>query len=1059
MYSRCGSMVDARRVFDGVSQHTVVLWNGLISGYAENDEDDRTFVAAVKACTSLSSSEQGREVGGSFVKVASLEKGMAVHSRAQVCNADSTTFVRNSVIGFYFKAGCSLDAERVFYRLQNPDAVSWNNMILGYAQNGDVEAALNLFSQMQATKCKADARTYVAVLKACITLATDEESTEINGKLTKKTSLEIGFAVHSQAAKRDFDSDNFVGNSLCAMYANCGSLVDAVMAFDRISRRCVVSWTTLMVGYAENGEEGLALEVLEWILSEKCCTPDSRTYAAALKACSNLAMNELNDRALAVKVRTLETGMAIHSQAAKSNFARDLYVESSLVDMYAKCGSLVDARMVFERMPCRDEVLTTMMIHAYAENGQEEVAIQLFQETRARTRYGCINAWTFSAVLKACSCVAALEFGRAVHAELLQFGLEGDAVLVNSLVDFYAGYSRQGDTSCVIDLFQQMLQDQDMKPGGITLLSVLTSCSHAGLFEKGKSYFREMQETHRISPDVEHYHAMIDMFGRANQLEDALLMVEAMPFKAEVITWTTLLAACVKWKNVGVGKKAFQSLLKIDEKNCASYVLMANNLLSGKIRKSSARVESHSQQNCSSLVIILGSCALVKNGFRACAYPRYKNVLRELLAMRVGATHSNGIQQHGMSDVRPASLAQHLNQKLASRRIRSQSPVQHLNVVFDGLVHQGRFAAASHQCRVHHRARWASLSQYLLEKLGRCSHLSILKQSFQQHRVCGHVRRNSFRNHAPDDLLRVLQTPGLAVRVNERGVSDDTGIASLSQHLLKHPTDFAGSSLLAEPVHERGVRERIGPQVPSFHLLHELKRMLQPIGLAQPADESVEGDNVWLCVVIPGAQHFEELQCLAEVPGLAKAIDERGVSHGVWNASHRDQSFQHLVRFSHSPGLAEAMDDHVPGDYVRFGRFLFHHVEQELISLVHSLCLAEAAGDAGDGDHVRGAARALLEKLASLVQSIHLAVALDDRGVSGGLRDERKVLLHLVEELQRFIQELELAKAIDEDVERDDAGRALDPAEDRHGLIHRARLAETGEKEIDVSQVWNAMPF
>ncbi|XP_024540473.1 putative pentatricopeptide repeat-containing protein At1g68930 [Selaginella moellendorffii] len=133
-----------------------------------------------------------------------------------------------------------------------------------------------------------------------------------------------------------------------------------------------------------------------------------------------------------------------------------------------------------------------------------------------------------------------------------------------------AGYSRQGDTPRVLELFQALL-DKGLRPD-----VMISACSHAGLVDLGKRYFDEMSSKFGLAPGIHHYHCVVDLLNRSNRLEEAVAMVARMPFEPTLVTWTTVLAGCHKWKNSMVGRLAFQRLIALDRRLDSAYALMAN---------------------------------------------------------------------------------------------------------------------------------------------------------------------------------------------------------------------------------------------------------------------------------------------------------------------------------------------------------------------------------------------------------------------------------------------------------------------------------------------------
>ncbi|XP_024531912.1 pentatricopeptide repeat-containing protein At2g33680-like [Selaginella moellendorffii] len=393
---------------------------------------------------------------------------------------------------------------------------------------------------------------------------------------------------------------------------------DSQAVFDRTSRLNVVCWNALILGYAENGDDAMALGWFEQFM--QCCggVADSWTFVGVIRACSSLASRESVESRTGTKIISLEKGMAVDSRA-RSGCQSSIYVASSLIDMYAKCGSMVDARRVFDKAPSatRDVVLWTTLVLGYAENGDGEAALEIFQLMKSE---GChLDVRVFAAALKACAVCSDLRSGEAVYEETCRHGIGQDPVVVSCLVDLYgkcgsvagaqrtfdcsgpcgtvtwnaliAAYARQGDSGKVFETFSKMLDEAAareqgesngaglyLKPDSLTLVSVLTACSHAGLADKGKHILEAMPGKFGIQPSIEHYHCLVDLLGRANRVEEALAMVEAMPFEASAVTWTTLLGSCKSVEDIEVAKVAFDSLVSLNDRKSSAYVLMAEAL-------------------------------------------------------------------------------------------------------------------------------------------------------------------------------------------------------------------------------------------------------------------------------------------------------------------------------------------------------------------------------------------------------------------------------------------------------------------------------------------------
>lgn len=161
----------------------------------------------------------------------------------------------------------------------------------------------------------------------------------------------------------------------------------------------------------------------------------SYTFASVLKVCARLV--------------DLEIGKQVHGVIIRSGVDLDVCGRIALVDMYAKCGCIEDARQVFDEMLERDVVLWTAMIAGYVQHGLSEKALQLFEEMLEEGV--SVNQFTIASVLSACAVGEYLEKGQQVHGKLVKTGSEPDAFVASALVDMYAKCGNLEDAHKVFD--------------------------------------------------------------------------------------------------------------------------------------------------------------------------------------------------------------------------------------------------------------------------------------------------------------------------------------------------------------------------------------------------------------------------------------------------------------------------------------------------------------------------------------------------------------------------------------------------------------------------------
>ena len=572
MYAKCGSIDDARLAFDKMEERDVVTWTVMIGGLAEHGcgheayelflqmkregfkPNAITYISILNACASAGALEWVKEV----------------HRHAREAGFESDVRVGNALVHMYAKCGSIDDARLAFDKMEERDVVTWNVMIGGLAEHGCGHEAYELFLQMKREGLKPDAFTYASILNACASAG----------------DLEWVKEVHTHAREAGFESDVRVGNALVHMYAKCGSIDDARLAFDKMEERDVVTWTVMIGGLAEHGCGHEAYELFLQMKREGF-KPNAITYMSILNACASAG--------------ALEWVKEVHRHAHEAGFESDVRVGSALVHMYAKCGSIDDARLAFDKMEERDVVTWNVMIGGLAEHGCGHEAYVLFQQMQLEGFKP--NAITYMSILNACASAGALEWVKEVHRHAREAGFESDVRVGNALVHMYAkcgsiadarlafdkmeerdvvtwnvmigGLAQHGCGHEALEVFRSMIAD-GVKPNEISFVAVLSACSHSGLVDEGRRLFLAMTQDYGIEPTVVLCNCMVDVVGRAGHLEEAKLFIDKMPVEPNEATWGALLGACRTYGNVDLGKLAANELLKLEPKDASAYVLLSN---------------------------------------------------------------------------------------------------------------------------------------------------------------------------------------------------------------------------------------------------------------------------------------------------------------------------------------------------------------------------------------------------------------------------------------------------------------------------------------------------
>ncbi|CAK9856717.1 unnamed protein product, partial [Sphagnum jensenii] len=383
MYTKYGSLVDGRHVFDRMLKRDVVSWTMMIAAYAKEgytddafklfyqmDEDDlkpdkAAYISILTACVSPALLEQGKQIHCQIIKD-------GLQTDVRVANALISMYVRcgsmvdahqifdnlpqrdvvswTAIIGrysqhhMYSRCGSVEDARKVFDKLPRRDVISWTAMISACAQHGLGKEAISLFWQMEQEGVKPDKVTFNTVLNACASLAV----------------LDKGRQVHACIIEAGFERDVFVGNALVDMYSKAGSLEDARQAFDNISLRDVVSWSTMILAYAQHGHGQEALQLFEQ-MQEEGVKPDLITFMGVLSACSNVGLVDEGQR---------------YFQSMSRDHALTPTVEhyGCMVDILGRAGCIKEVQQVILEMPVQpDSALWGSLLAACKLQGNVEV--------------------------------------------------------------------------------------------------------------------------------------------------------------------------------------------------------------------------------------------------------------------------------------------------------------------------------------------------------------------------------------------------------------------------------------------------------------------------------------------------------------------------------------------------------------------------------------------------------------------------------------------------------------------------------------------------------------
>ncbi|XP_057968569.1 putative pentatricopeptide repeat-containing protein At3g01580 [Malania oleifera] len=481
MYSKCGLVDDALRVFGSINEPNVVAWTTMISCLNQHGWN---LEAACLFCQMRHAGVRPNQFTlASIASVAATFGGQhyceSIHACACKSGSESDLFLCNAIITMYMKIGSVPNGWQAFKSIRDPDLTSWNALLSGFNENGTCEHGMSIFRQMLGEGFTPDAYTFVGILGSC----------------SSDSNISFGKQVHAHVFKNSLDNNVFVGTALIDMYAKSRCLEEANVIFNRLSERDIYSWTAIIAGYAQAVQGDKAIKCFSQMHREGM-KPNEFTVSSCLSGCASLA--------------TLKNGQQIHSFATKAGLSSYTYVASALVDMYWKCRCIEDAETVFKGMVSRSIVLWNTIICGYSQHGQGEKALEAF---RIMIDEGTTpDEITFIGVLSACSHMGLIEEGKK------QF---------NSMSDFYGITPSIEHYACFVNILcragkfkevESLIEELKLTHNSLIWETVLWACKMHENVELGNRAARKLFE---LEPKADYNYIMLsDIFAAKGRWDD-----------------------------------------------------------------------------------------------------------------------------------------------------------------------------------------------------------------------------------------------------------------------------------------------------------------------------------------------------------------------------------------------------------------------------------------------------------------------------------------------------------------------------------------------------------
>ncbi|GAB2282116.1 hypothetical protein Dimus_016674 [Dionaea muscipula] len=306
MYAKWGFVESARWIFDNLRERNVVSWTSFIAGVAQygNGEEALLLFNQMRQVNLAPDDFITATVFGVCSSYKQISLGTQLHGYSIKSGIECSIPVGNALITMYSNCGNVRGANLVFDSMPLRDVISWTAMITAFSLCGDVYSAREYFDRMpvrnivtwnsmfatylQQRLWEEGLRLYITMLRQGIKPDSVTFATSLSA-CADSALLQLGKQIICQAEKSGFSSDASVANCFITVYSRCGQIYDAERVFDSLSMKNLVSWNSMLSGYAQNGYPRRAIDLYEGLL-EAGCIPDDISYVSVLMACSHAGL-------------------------------------------------------------------------------------------------------------------------------------------------------------------------------------------------------------------------------------------------------------------------------------------------------------------------------------------------------------------------------------------------------------------------------------------------------------------------------------------------------------------------------------------------------------------------------------------------------------------------------------------------------------------------------------------------------------------------------------------------------------------------------------------------
>nr|GEW62332.1 hypothetical protein [Tanacetum cinerariifolium] len=439
-----------------------------------------------------------------------------LHSYATKAGMCADIIIEGSLLDLYVKCSDVQTAHEFFLTTEKENVVLWNVMLVAYGQLGDLQESFHIFSQMLIKGLQPNQYTYPSILRTC----------------TLVGALDLGKQIHSQVVKTGFQPNVYVSSVLIDMYSKHGNLETAKKILRRLKERDVVSWTAMIAGYAQHDLFVEALKTFEEMIYQGIQS-DNIGFSSAISACAG--------------IQAINQGRQIHGQAVVCGYSSDLSIGNALVCLYARCGSINEAYLAFDKINLKDNVSWNALVSGFAQSGNYEESLKMCKYfIQMRSSEDCRACpkdlhrkhveQDFASTVDYLPLPSSFLYppmwdqNKLLIYSLWYMTEKENVVLWNVML---VAFGQLVDLRESFRIFSQM-QIEGLRPNQYTYPSILRACTLVGALDLGEQIHSQVVKT-GFQPNVYVSSVLI------GNLEAAMKFLRRLK-KRDVVSWTAMIA-------------------------------------------------------------------------------------------------------------------------------------------------------------------------------------------------------------------------------------------------------------------------------------------------------------------------------------------------------------------------------------------------------------------------------------------------------------------------------------------------------------------------------------